>query len=141
VQKISQDVLSSLAGVPSVGAAGEATLAVASTADVITHSHDISGSDALVLWYKATVTSGTPDVDLYLQQGPILPTAQGVAGNAVDGWIQIGNKIADIVNENWNYVTLSPVPMPFLRILADGQGSNPASCKLAFRLGRQDLFS
>src|SRR3990167_6692194 len=84
-------------------------VAVNATADVFTHSQYIGDVSNLVLWYKATVSSGTPDVDLYLQQGPGLPTTEGSAGDAADGWHQVGNKIADITDELWHSVSLSPV--------------------------------
>lgn len=138
MDKVTMDVLCALTGIPSVDPDGAATLAVASTGDVRTHSKDISGSTNLTLWYKATVSSGTPDVDLYLEQGPGVPTTEGSAGDATDGWIQVGNKIADITDELWHQVSLSQAVGPYLRILADGQGANPASCKLALKLGKQD---
>ena len=76
-------------------------------------------------------------MDVYLEQGPGVPTTEGSAGDASDAWIQIGSKIADITDEAWHYVVLSPVVMPHLRIKLDGQGANPASCTVDMRLGRQ----
>ena len=140
MDNISVDILSSLAGVPSVTPAGVADLAIAGTADVRTHSHPMQDVTNLVLMYKATIPSGSVDIDLYLEQGPGAPTTEGSAGDATDGWHQVGNKIADITDENWHSVTLSPIVLPFMRILADGQGSNSADCKLALKLGRQGLI-
>ena len=111
------------------------SIPVAETADIYTKSKKIAYTDGLCLMYKATVTAGTPDVDLYLEQGPGAPTTEGSAGDAADGWHQIGAKIADITDELWHSVTLSPLVLPFLRIKADGQGSNPASCVLTLKLG------
>ena len=125
---ISSDKIASAAGV-----AGPIT--VNATADVYSHSHSIKDVSNLVLWYRATGTS--PDIDLYLQQGPGLPTTEGSAGDATDGWVNVGSKIADITDNNWHYVVLSPVVMPYLRILMDGQGSNPADAAVDLRLGRQ----
>ena len=130
MDNIGVDKIANSAGV--VGA-----IAVASTADVYTHSHSIKDVLNLVLYYKATVASGTPDVDIYIEQGPGAPTAEGSAGDATDAWIQIGSKIADVTDESWHYVVLSPVVMPFLRFKLDGQGANPASCTMDLRLGRQ----
>ena len=130
---IGADKIANSAGV--VGA-----IAVASTADVYTHSHSIKDVSNLVLFYKATVSSGTPDVDIYLEQGPDLPTTQGSAGDSTDAWIQVGSKIADVTDESWHYVVLSPVVMPFLRFKLDGQGSNPATCTMDLRLGRQSAL-
>lgn len=127
---IQADKIANSAGV--VGA-----IAVASTADVYTHSHSIKGASNIVLWYKATVSSGTPDVDIYLEQGPGLPTTEGSAGDATDAWIQVGSKIADVTDESWHYVVLSQASMPYLRFKLDGQGSNPASCTMDLRLGQQ----
>lgn len=113
-------------------------VAVNATANVYTRSHKIAYADNMVLFYKATVASGTPDVDLYLEQGPDVPTAEGSAGDAVDAWHQIGSKLADITDELWHSIVLSPVVLPYLRIKADGQGTNPASCVLQLRLGKQE---
>lgn len=121
-----------------LNASNVAAIPVASTGDVRTKSHPIKYADALVLMYKATVSSGTPDVDLYLEQGPGAPTAEGDAGDATDGWHQVGTKIADITDQNWHSVTLSPNVLPYLRILLDGQGSNPASCTVQLKLGQQE---
>jgi hypothetical protein len=122
-------------------AEGDTTsIPVDSTADVFTKSKRIDYSSGMCLMYKATVAAGTPDVDLYLQQGPGLPVGavgggEGEAGNATDGWHTVGSKIADITDELWHSVTLSPLVLPFLRILADGQGANPATCVLTLKLG------
>ena|SRR3990167_184393 len=128
---ISADKIANSAGV--VGA-----IAVASTADVYTHSHSIKDASNLVLFYKATGTS--PDIDIYLQQGPGAPTTEGSAGDSTDGWINIGSKIADVTDESWHYVVISPVVMPFIRFLLDGQGSNPANCVIDLRLGKQSAL-
>jgi len=91
-----------------------------------------------LLHYKATVDSGSPDLDLYLQQGPGLPTTEGSAGDSADGWIDIGGKIADVTDQLWHALTLSPVTLPYLRIKAIGQGTNPASSRLLLKLGVQE---
>lgn len=115
-------------------------IAVAETADVYSKSHKISYASAMCLMYKATVTSGAPDIDLYLEQGPGLPLGasgggEGEAGNATDGWHQVGSKIADVTDELWHSITISPMVLPYLRIKADGQGANPATCTLQLKLG------
>lgn len=142
MNRITHDVLRASTGLQSFDAANGKVplLAVAGTADVYTHSQEMQGVEGLVLWYKAKVDSGTPDIDLYLQQSPFPPTTEGAAGDASDGWITVGNKIADVTDELWHYVTLSPVLVGRMRILADGQGTNPASCKIALILGRQELL-
>lgn len=130
---IGADKIANSAGV--VGA-----IAVDQTTDVYTHSHSIREVQNIVLWYKATVTAGTPDVDIYVEQGPGLPTAEGDPGDSNDAWIQIGNKLADITDEDWHYVVVSPVVMPFLRFKLDGQNANPASCTIDLRLGKQSTI-
>ena len=122
----------------STGAVG--AFAVASTGDIYTHSHKMKYGSNFTLSYKATVTSGTPDVDLYLQQSFKEPTTEGIAGTATDGWATVGNKIADITDELWHHITIAPCALPFLRFLADGQGSNPATCTLDLRLSKQEQF-
>lgn len=120
-------------------------VAVNATADVYSKSHKINHASSMCLLYKATVSSGTPDVDLYLEQGPGLPVGsvgggEGEAGNASDGWHQVGNKIADITDELWHSVTLSPIVLPYLRIKLDGQGANPASCSVQLKIGKLEQY-
>lgn len=140
MERVSTDVICASTGIPSVDPDGAATLAVASLATVRTHSKSIRGASVITLHYKATVSSGAPDVDLYLEQGPGAPTIEGSAGDATDGWVTVGNKIADITDENWHALSISAAVLPFLRFRAEGQGANPASCKLALKLGQQTLF-
>ena len=116
-------------------------IAVASTADVYSKSQKVASASAMCLMYKATVVSGTPDIDLYLEQGPDVPATEGAAGVAADAWHQVGSKLADVTDENWHSVTLSPVVLPYLRIKADGQNANPASCTLQLRLGKLELLN
>ena len=116
----------------------DAEIAINATADVYSKSHKIAYASSMSLMYKATVASGTPDLDLYLEQGPGLPATEGSAGTAADGWHQVGSKIADVTDENWHSIALSPMVLPFLRIKADGQGSNPATCTLQLKLGQQE---
>jgi hypothetical protein len=111
------------------------TIPINATADVFTKAMKIAYSSGMCLLYKATVDAGAPDVDLYLQQGPEVPSPEGAAGTAANGWHTVGSKIADVTDELWHSVTLSPVVLPYLRILCDGQGANPASCVLTLKLG------
>lgn len=113
-------------------------IAVAETANVFSKSHKIAYAGAMSLMYKATVGAGAPDIDLYLQQGPDVPATEGGAGTAADGWHTVGNKIADITDELWHSITISPMVLPYLRILADGQNANPATCTLQLKLGQQE---
>lgn len=140
MELITVDILRSTAGVPSFSS-DTAQLAINGTANVYTHTQKISDVSGLVLGAVATVGSGTADMDLYLEQGPWEPASQGAAGTVADGWLQIGNKVADVIaNNTWYWTTLSPVVLPYLRILVDGQGSNPSTAKIGLALGRQAFY-
>lgn len=120
----------------SAGVAGP--IAVNATADVRTHSHKMSYGSNFVLMYRATGAS--PDMDLYLEQGPGDPTTEGSAGDSTDGWHLVGAKIADVLDNNWHSVVLAPEALPFMRILIDGQGANPANSTLELKLSKQEQF-
>jgi len=140
MERLTADVLRSSAGVPSFSS-DTAQLAINGTANVYTHSQNISDVNGLVLGIVATVGSGTPDLDIYLQQSFRPPVTEGDAASVLNGWSQIGNNLADITAADaWTYVTLSPVTLPYMRILVDGQGANPATCKVGLVLGRQALI-
>lgn len=117
----------------SAGKAGP--IAVNATADVRTHSKYIGDGDQFVLLARATGTN--PDIDLYLEQGPGLPTTEGAAGDSSDGWTLTGSKIADLTDNTWKQIALSPSAMPYARILIDGQGSNPADSTVELKIMRQ----
>jgi hypothetical protein len=113
-------------------------IAINATADVRTHSQNIAYGSSFVLLYRATGTG--PDMDLYLEQGPGLPTTEGSAGDSADGWHQVGAKLADVTDTNWHAVVLAPEALPYLRILVDGQGTNPANSTIELRLSKQELL-
>lgn len=123
-----------------------AGIAVAGTATVYSAPVRINHARAFCLSIKSTVDSGTPDVDLYVEQTHIDPTglAQGAAGNAADGWNQIegASKILDITDELWHHLTISPAVLGWVRLKAIGQGTNPASNVLsAFLTQMENLGS
>jgi hypothetical protein len=110
---------------------------VAETANVYSRSQKIDHAKTFCLSVMAVVESGTPDVDLYLEQTHIDPasvaSSEGIAASAGNGWAQAvgASKIADIVAANtWYRFTITPLAVPYLRILCDGQGANPASTQL-----------
>lgn len=117
----------------SAGKAGP--IAVNATADVRTHSQYIGDGSNFVLHYRATGTS--PDIDLYLEQGPGAPTTEGSAGDSADGWVAVGSKLADVTDNNWHALVITPSAMPFMRILIDGQGANPADSTIELKLSKQ----
>lgn len=119
----------------------DADTAIVSTANAYTHSKKIRMGQKFCLAYRAKSTVGTPDIDLYLEQTHIDPatvtTGENAAGDADNGWVQDATKKADITDENWHQITISPLALPFLRFLCDGQGANPADCTLELRLSVQ----
>lgn len=113
---------------------------VASTADVYTKSYRLGDGSNFAVSMKAHGT-GTPDLDIYLEQTHLDPeltaegnansTGEGVAGDVYNGWAApVGSsKLADIIADNtWYHFVISPLALPFLRFKFDGQGSNPADC-------------
>jgi len=86
---------------------------------------------------------------LFLEQTHVDPASvadgEGAAGSAANGWAQAvgASKIADIIAPNvWYRFTIQPLAVPYLRILCDGQGSNPASTQLHMVLtAMEDLSS
>lgn len=117
-----------------------ADIAVALTADVWSESVQIPYAHSFCISYRAKSTTGTPDIDLYLEQTHINPdsvtTGEGAAGDTDNGWVQPtgASKLADITDETWHQLTVSPVVLPYLRFLCDGQGSNPADCTLEIQM-------
>jgi hypothetical protein len=119
----------------------DADTAVAGTANAYTHSIKIARGTAFCLAYRAKSSTGTPDIDLYLQQTHIDPASVSDGENAAEsvgnGWFQTATKIADITDETWHQVVISPLVAPYLRFFCDGQGANPADCTLELRLCKQ----
>lgn len=109
-------------------------VAVASTATVYSRGVNIPYAEAFCLSIRAQVASGTPDVDLYVEQTHVNPDGQtqGAAGDGTTGWGQVEGaaKALDITDTNWHHLTISPAVLPYLRLKAIGQGTNPASCTL-----------
>ncbi len=123
----------------------DADTAVAETANVYTRSHYIAFASNICLAYRAKSTTGTPDIDLYLEQTHVNPasvaTGENAAGDNDNGWVQNATKVADITDELWHEVTLSPLALPYLRFLCDGQGTNPADCTLELRISKQEIIT
>lgn len=113
-------------------------IAVAGVVDVYSHSEKIDWGKSFCLSIKATVASGTPDIDLYIEQSHVEQTdaMQGDASDATNGMIAIegSSKLLDITNENWHHLTISPAVLPYLRFKLSGQGANPASCTVQMYL-------
>lgn len=94
---------------------------------------NISYAKSFCLSVRAVVSSGTPDVDLYVEQSHLPDAvdtdAAGTGGNAF-AQIEGAAKILDITDTNWHHLTISPAALSKLRLKAIGQGANPASCAL-----------
>ncbi len=102
-------------------------IAIASAGNSYSQSHKMAYGESFCLSLRAKVSSGTPDVDVYIEQTHIAPGTEGAAGDTTTGWIRSGSKIADLTDENWQHVTISPLTLEFIRLHLDGQGANPAS--------------
>ena len=119
-------------------------VSVASTANVWSRSLKMAFASLLCLSYRAKSATGTPDIDLYLEQTHIDPnsvsTGEGVIGDNDNGWVipTGSSKIADILDETWHHVVISPLALPYLRFLCDGQGANPADCTLELVISQQE---
>lgn len=117
---------------------------ISAVAGVWSRGAKIGHGKSFCLSVLATVASGTPDVDLYLEQTHIEVSGQPydqLTGSLANGWAQpVGaSKIADIIAaDTWYHFTVSPVVLPWLRIKAVGQGANPASTVLTILLTELD---
>ena len=124
-----------------------ADIAVPSAAnDVWTRSHKIAFGSVFCISMRAKSDTGTPDIDVYLENTHIDPssvtTGEGVVGDTDNGWAQpLGSgKITDITDEVWHHFTVSPAPLPYFRLLLDPQGANPADCTVEIHISKQEKF-
>ena len=81
-------------------------------------------------------SSGTVDVKVKLEQGHVLPATEGSSDAK---WV-VPEGVSDLItltDTNWHHLTVSPVALPFLRLLLDGQGSNDASTTIEAHLSQQ----
>lgn len=126
-------------------------IAVATTGNVWTKSHKIAYGSVFCVSLRAKTETGTPDIDVYLEQTHLDPesvhegnanaTGEGVIGDVYNGWV-IPNgvsKVADITDEAWHHFTITPVALPFIRLLLDGQGANPADCTVECYVSQQQV--
>jgi hypothetical protein len=104
------------------------------TNDAWSQSLKIDYAHSFCVSMRAKSATGTPDIDVYLEQTHINPdsvtTGEGVIGDTDNAWVQAvgASKLADLTTEAWVHFTVSPVVLPYLRFLFDPQGSNPADC-------------
>jgi len=108
---------------------------VALTANILTKAQSIRYGQVFGLSIKATGTG--PDLDIYMQQSHTLPATEG-ASDAT--WVIPEGiaKLIDITDTNWHHLSISPVVLPYLRFLCDGQGANGADVVLTMKLTTQE---
>ena len=118
----------------------DADTAVVSATNVYTRSYPIRYASTIAIAYRAKSETGTPDIDLYLQQTHIDPASvtdgEDAAESVGNGWVQNATKVADITDETWHHATISAFALPYLRFFCDGQGANPADCTLEIRISK-----
>lgn len=117
---------------------------VISTGNTYSGFIDLSDMLGCILSYRAKSETGTPDIDLYHEQThvpPATPASGNSAGTVNDGWAAPTGaaKLADITDENWHHLTISPVTCRYIRFLLDGQGSNPADCTVEMYVSKQTV--
>jgi len=125
-----------------------ADIGVNATANVWTKSHKIAYGSAFAVSLRAKSSTGTPDLDIYLEQTHLDPendtegnanaTGEGVIGDIYNGWaIPEGvSKLADITDENWHHFVVTPVALPYMRLLLDGQGTSPADTTVEIHISQ-----
>lgn len=115
-------------------------IAVASTATVYTRSFKLGFGDHFGISYKATSSSGTPDLKIELEQSFQEPATEG---SQDDNWVQ-GENISDIetslTTETMHHKEIVPVTLPYARIKITGNAANPADTTIAIRISKQEEF-
>ena len=122
-------------GTPSV-------IPVVSAGNAYSHSVEIKEATAFAVSMKMTGTG--PDVDVYVEQTHIKPVTEGEAISAANGWAQpVGAvKVADLLASGvWYHFTVSPLALPYLRFLLDGQGANPADSTVEIHITKLVNFN
>lgn len=121
--------------------------------DVWSHSVKMSFGNSFCVSMRAKSTTGTPDIDIYLEQTHLNPeltsegnansTGEGVIGDVYNGWVAPAgsSKIIDITDEAWHHFTISPLALPYLRLKFDPQGANPADCTVECYISKQESIT
>ena len=123
-----------------------ADTAIALTATGYTRSVKIGAGGAFCVSLLAKSPTGTPDLDVYLEQTHIDPdtiasVSEGIAASIANGWVTPtgSSKVADITDKTaWHHFTVSPVALTWLRLKIDGQGANPADCTAEIYISRRE---
>lgn len=119
-------------------ASGTDPIAVASTATIYTPIFELHGADSFGVAMKATVSSGTPDVKVELEECMVVPTSEAVDTSSVepDGFPDVFN----LTDQLTHIKQITPVPAKYGRFKLTGQGANPASTTVRIDLFRQEIL-
>lgn len=121
-----------------------ADIGVNATANVWTKSLKMTYGNAFAVSMRAKSSTGTPDLDIYLEQTHIDPasisTGEGVVGDNDNGWVipAGSSKLIDITDETWHHFVVSPLALPYMRLLLDGQGTSPADTTVEIWVSEQE---
>lgn len=121
-------------------------IGVNATANIWTKSLKMSYGNAFAVSLRAKSSTGTPDLDIYLEQTHIDPasvstgTGEGVVGDNDNGWVipAGSSKLIDITDEAWHHFVVSPLSLPYMRLLLDGQGTSPADTTVEIWVSEQE---
>ena len=108
--------------------------AVISTATGYTESVNIGKSDTLNVSLLAKSPTGTPDIDVWIEQTHIDPksiSSEGDAPSIANGWAvpEGASKLLDITDKTaWHHLAISALSLPWVRLKLIGVGANPADC-------------
>jgi hypothetical protein len=125
--------------VPQVNAAPQGKIIRLFNATTINATATVTSNTVLVksggifgVWYKATSSSGTPDIKIEVEMSYDTTSANFVEP---DGMSDIETQLQD---ENAHVKGIHPSPMKYLRIKCTGLGSNPTDTKLTLYLFTQE---
>ena len=123
-----------------VTAADATDIAIASTATVYTKAFKISFGDYFSLDYKASSTSGTPDVKIELEEsiGANLPATEGSADSNYVEPESMSDIEANLTTETWHKKAITPVVGIYARLKITGNVGNPADTIVNAKINRQE---
>lgn len=110
------------------------TIAVASTGTIYTVSQKIGYAEFFGLWIKPSSASGTPDLKVELEMSHTTPTTEG---SSDANWVEptsFSDLFASLNNETANIISISPVPMMYMRLKVTGINANPADATFTAKL-------
>lgn len=125
---------------PVLSSAEAVDIAVASTAVVYTKAFKLAFGEYFSLSYKASSSSGTPDVKIELEEAikEVLPATEGSADT---NYVVPENMSAietSLTAETWKIKSLSPVSAIYGRFKITGNAANPADTIVNMHLMKQE---